>query len=56
MQPETLDMLRLCGAKTDAEVGVWLTNRQYLAADGSILSYHRMPNDRGLTNEDSTRP
>jgi 2-polyprenyl-6-methoxyphenol hydroxylase-like FAD-dependent oxidoreductase len=43
MQPETLDMLRLCGAKTDAEVGVWLTTRQYLAADGSILSSHRMP-------------
>jgi 2-polyprenyl-6-methoxyphenol hydroxylase-like FAD-dependent oxidoreductase len=42
MQPETLDMLRLCGAKTDAEVGVWLTTRQYLAANGSILSSHRM--------------
>ncbi len=43
MQPETLDMLRLCGAKTDGEVGVWLTTRQYLAADGSILSSQRMP-------------
>ena len=43
MQPETLDMLRLCGAKSDGEVGVWLTTRQYLAADGSILSSQRMP-------------
>jgi 2-polyprenyl-6-methoxyphenol hydroxylase-like FAD-dependent oxidoreductase len=43
MQPETLDMLRVCGAKTDAEVGVWLTTRQYLAADGSILSSQGMP-------------
>jgi 2-polyprenyl-6-methoxyphenol hydroxylase-like FAD-dependent oxidoreductase len=43
MQPETLQMLRLCGAKSDGEVGVWLTTRQYLAADGSILSSQRMP-------------
>ena len=43
MQPETLDMLRLCGAKTDAEFGVWLTTRQYLTADGSIFSSHHMP-------------
>src|SRR5712692_7418028 len=43
MQPETLEMLLLCGAKTDGEVGVWLTTRQYLAADGSILSSQRMP-------------
>jgi 2-polyprenyl-6-methoxyphenol hydroxylase-like FAD-dependent oxidoreductase len=43
MQPETLQMLHFCGARSDAEVGVWLTTRQYLAADGSILSSQRMP-------------
>lgn len=43
MQAETLDMLRLCGAQSDSEVGVGLTTRQYLAADGSILSSQRMP-------------
>ncbi len=43
MQPETLQMLRLCGATSDGEVGVWLTSRQYLAADGSILSSQHMP-------------
>jgi 2-polyprenyl-6-methoxyphenol hydroxylase-like FAD-dependent oxidoreductase len=43
MQQETLQMLQICGAKSDAENGVWLTTRQYLAADGSILWSQPMP-------------
>lgn len=43
MQQETLQMLHLCGAKSDDETGVWLTTRQYLAADGSILWSQPMP-------------
>ena len=43
MQQETLELLRLCGAKTDADVGVRLTNRKYLAPDGSVASSQHMP-------------
>lgn len=43
MQQETLEMLGLCGAKSDGDVGVRLTTRQYLAADGSVVSSQRMP-------------
>src|SRR6202163_5120763 len=43
MQQETLEMLGLCGAKSDSDVGVRLATRQYLAADGSVASSQRMP-------------
>ncbi|HYO80500.1 MAG TPA: FAD binding domain-containing protein [Bryobacteraceae bacterium] len=43
MQPETLELLRLCGAKSNEEVGVMLHTRQYLAEDGAVLSSQRMP-------------
>src|SRR5258707_15830256 len=43
MQQETLEMLGLCGAKSDGDVGVRLASRQYLAADGSVVSSQRMP-------------
>jgi len=43
VQQETLEMLGLCGAKSDGEVGVRLATRQYLAADGSVVSSQRMP-------------
>src|SRR5258708_13040369 len=43
MQQETLEMLGLCGAKSDGDVGVRLATRQYLAADGSVVSSQRMP-------------
>src|SRR4030088_3401442 len=43
MQQETREMLGLCGAKSDGDVGVRLTTSQYVAADGSIISSQRMP-------------
>jgi len=43
MQQETLELLRLCGANRDDDVGVMLTNRKYLNADGSVASSERMP-------------
>src|SRR6266446_9082748 len=43
MQQETLEMLGLCGAKSGGDVGVRLATRQYLAADGSVVSSQRMP-------------
>jgi 2-polyprenyl-6-methoxyphenol hydroxylase-like FAD-dependent oxidoreductase len=43
MQPETLELLRLCGAKSDNDVGVTLTYRKYLDASGSVASSERMP-------------
>src|SRR5260370_36508947 len=43
MQQETLEMLCLCGVKSDGDVGVRLATRQYLAADGSVSSCQRMP-------------
>jgi 2-polyprenyl-6-methoxyphenol hydroxylase-like FAD-dependent oxidoreductase len=43
MQQETLEMLGLCGAKSDGDVGVRLATRQYLAADGSVVSSQPMP-------------
>jgi hypothetical protein len=43
MQEETLELLRLCGAKGDSDVGVTLTYRQYLNANGSVASSDRMP-------------
>src|SRR5208282_5594662 len=43
MQPETHEMLRLCGTKSDGQAGVILTSRQYLAADNSIVSSQHMP-------------
>jgi 2-polyprenyl-6-methoxyphenol hydroxylase-like FAD-dependent oxidoreductase len=43
MQHETLELLRLCGAKHDGDVGVMLTHRKYLNADGSVVSSERMP-------------
>ena len=36
-------MLGLCGAKSDSDVGVRLTTRQYLTADGAVVSSQRMP-------------
>jgi hypothetical protein len=36
-------MLGLCGAKSDGDVGVRLSTRQYLAADGSVVSSQPMP-------------
>ena len=43
MQQETLELLRLCGARRDDDVGVMLTYRKYLNADGSVASSERMP-------------
>src|SRR5260370_16065697 len=43
MQHETLELLRLCGAKHSGDVGVMLTHRKYLNADGSVVSSERMP-------------
>src|SRR5271155_909919 len=43
MQQETLELLRLCGAKDDGDVGVTLTYRQYLNASGAVVSSDRMP-------------
>lgn len=43
MQQETLELLRLCGAMRDDDVGVMLTYRKYLNADGSVASSERMP-------------
>jgi 2-polyprenyl-6-methoxyphenol hydroxylase-like FAD-dependent oxidoreductase len=43
MQQETLELLRLCGAKGDGDVGVTLTYRKYLDASGAIVSSDRMP-------------
>jgi len=43
MQPETLELLRLCGARSSDEVGVMLEGRKYLGRDGSVLSEQRMP-------------
>jgi 2-polyprenyl-6-methoxyphenol hydroxylase-like FAD-dependent oxidoreductase len=43
MQDETLELLRLCGAKGDTDVGVTLTYRKYLNANGSVASSDRMP-------------
>jgi len=39
LQQETLELLRLCGAKGDGDVGVTLNYRKYLDADGSVASY-----------------
>src|SRR5260370_26838874 len=43
MQQETLEMVGLCGAKSDGDVGVRLATRQHLAADGSVISSQPMP-------------
>src|SRR5271156_6511720 len=43
MQQETREMLGLCGANSDGDVGVRLATRQYLAADGSVVSSQPMP-------------
>jgi 2-polyprenyl-6-methoxyphenol hydroxylase-like FAD-dependent oxidoreductase len=43
MQQETLELLRLCGAKGDGDVGVMLNYRNYLNASGSVASSARMP-------------
>src|SRR3984893_12525731 len=43
MQQETLELLRLCGAKDDRDVGVMLTHRKYLDGDSSVASSERMP-------------
>src|SRR5277367_4057762 len=43
MQQETLELLRLCGAEGDGDVGVTLTYRNYLDASGAIVSSDRMP-------------
>jgi 2-polyprenyl-6-methoxyphenol hydroxylase-like FAD-dependent oxidoreductase len=43
MQDETLELLRLCGAKQAGDVGVTLTHRKYLNANGSVASSERMP-------------
>src|ERR1700687_1914578 len=43
MQQETLEMLGLCGAKSDDDLGVRLSTRQYLAADGTVVSSQPMP-------------
>jgi 2-polyprenyl-6-methoxyphenol hydroxylase-like FAD-dependent oxidoreductase len=43
MQPETLELLKLCGARSSDEVGVMLEGRKYLGRDGSVLSEQRMP-------------
>ena len=43
LQQETLELLRLCGAKGDGDVGVTLNYRKYLDASGSVASSDRMP-------------
>jgi 2-polyprenyl-6-methoxyphenol hydroxylase-like FAD-dependent oxidoreductase len=43
MQQETFELLGLCGAKCDGDVGVRLTTRQYLGAEGSVVSSQPMP-------------
>jgi 2-polyprenyl-6-methoxyphenol hydroxylase-like FAD-dependent oxidoreductase len=43
MQQETLELLRLCGAVEDSQVGVMLTYRKYLNASGSIASLDTRP-------------
>ena len=43
LQQETLELLRLCGAKRDGDVGVTLSYRKYLDASGSVASSDRMP-------------
>src|SRR5258707_7283911 len=43
LQQETLELLRLCGAKGDGDVGVTLSYRKYLDASGSVASSDRMP-------------
>src|SRR6202140_3485394 len=43
LQQETLELLRLWGAKGDGDVGVMLTYRKYLDANGSVVSSDRMP-------------
>ena len=43
MQQETLELLRLCGAERDEDIGVMLTYRQYLNVNGSVASSERMP-------------
>jgi len=43
LQQETLELLRLCGAKGDGDVGVTLNYRKYLDAGGSVASSDRMP-------------
>src|SRR5258708_38880626 len=43
LQQETLEMLGLCGAKSDGDVGVRLATRQRLAADCSVVSSQPMP-------------
>jgi 2-polyprenyl-6-methoxyphenol hydroxylase-like FAD-dependent oxidoreductase len=43
LQQETLELLRLCGAKGDGDVGVTLNYRKYLDVGGSVASSERMP-------------
>jgi 2-polyprenyl-6-methoxyphenol hydroxylase-like FAD-dependent oxidoreductase len=43
LQQETLELLRICGAKGDGDVGVTLNYRKYLDAGGSAASSDRMP-------------
>src|SRR5258708_34760005 len=43
MQQETLEMLGLCGAKSDGDVGVKLATSEYLTAEGSVISSEPMP-------------
>jgi 2-polyprenyl-6-methoxyphenol hydroxylase-like FAD-dependent oxidoreductase len=43
LQQETLELLRLCEAKGDGDVGVTLNYRKYLDAGGSVASSDRMP-------------
>src|SRR3984893_57005 len=43
LQQETLELLRLCGAKGDGDVGVTLNYRKYLDAGGSVASSARLP-------------
>src|SRR5258708_39622876 len=42
LQQETLELLRLCGAKGDGDVGVTLNYRQYLDPGGSGASSERI--------------
>jgi 2-polyprenyl-6-methoxyphenol hydroxylase-like FAD-dependent oxidoreductase len=43
LQQETLELLSLCGAKCNGDVGVALNYRKYLDASGSVASSDRMP-------------
>src|SRR5258707_2672320 len=43
MQQETLELLRLCGAEHDGDVGVMLTHRKNLDANGSVAWSEKMP-------------